>query len=166
MANDLKQTGKFLSLILRRDPAKIGLTLDANGWASVDDLLTKVPPEFGLTRERLAELVEKNEKKRYVFSDDGTRIRANQGHSTQVDLGLAPAQPASVLRFRDVPDAKICAFYFNAIRKSRAKSGHKRDNIIKKSDIKKIGFKSFFLNRHFSNVSRQPFVRSHRDKII
>jgi len=97
MTLDLKSTGKFLSLILRHDPAKIGLTLDPQGWAAVDDLLAKVPAKFGLTRDRLSELVETNDKKRYAFSEDGTRIRASQGHSTQVDLGLTPIEPPTTL---------------------------------------------------------------------
>lgn len=85
---------KFLSRVLRHDPASIGVTLDAQGWADVDALLegarrAGVP----LTREALERVVAENDKQRYALSDDGRRIRANQGHSIPVDLGLEPVAP-------------------------------------------------------------------------
>jgi len=97
MTKDLKRTSKFLSLILRHDPAKIGLSLAPQGWASVEDLLTKTPEHFGLTRERLDELVTTNDKQRFAISEDGERIRANQGHSTKVDLALEAIEPPETL---------------------------------------------------------------------
>ena len=97
MTKDFKSASKFLSLILRHDPGKIGLTLDPQGWASVDDLLTKIPKKFDLTHERLGELVATNDKQRFALSEDGQHIRANQGHSTQVDLALTPIEPPETL---------------------------------------------------------------------
>ena len=97
MSQDLKTSSKFLSLILRHDPGKIGLTLDPQGWADVEELLAKVPAKFGLTRERLNELVPTNDKQRFAISEGGERIRANQGHSTKVDLALAPIEPPETL---------------------------------------------------------------------
>ena len=91
-------TSKFLSLILRHQPEKIGLSLDANGWASIDDLLrlsaAKGKP---LTRALIEKVVETNDKQRFVFNEDRSMIRANQGHSVSVDLGLAPVTPPPVL---------------------------------------------------------------------
>jgi len=90
---DLKKTGKFLSLILRHDPAMIGLTLDRGGWANVDELIKKIDISSGV----LNEIVESNNKKRYSFNENKTKIRANQGHSIQVDLGLDSVEPPELL---------------------------------------------------------------------
>lgn len=89
----LTRTSKFLSLILRHDPAKIGLTLDPQGWANVDDLLKKMDISSGV----LNAIVESNNKKRYSFNENKTKIRANQGHSIDIDLGLEPIEPPSIL---------------------------------------------------------------------
>jgi putative RNA 2'-phosphotransferase len=92
----LTQHSKLLSLVLRHQPEAIGITLDENGWANVDELLAKTK-ERGLTLELLQRVVAENDKKRFSFSDDGTRIRANQGHSLEVDLQLEPMTPPEVL---------------------------------------------------------------------
>ena len=88
---------KFFSLVLRHDPGKIGLTLDDNGWAEVDALLAKAPAKLNLTRALLLEVVETNDKQRFALSEDGTRIRASQGHSVAVDLRLTPMEPPETL---------------------------------------------------------------------
>lgn len=80
---------KHLSLVLRHDPASVGLTLDAAGWVEVDKLL----PAMKFTREQLDEVVNENNKKRFEFSPDGTKIRASQGHSVEVDLGYEEKAP-------------------------------------------------------------------------
>jgi putative RNA 2'-phosphotransferase len=95
---DLVRTSKFLSLVLRHQPEAIGLTLDDNGWADVDELI-RLANESGhvLTRTLLERVVAENDKKRFAFSDDGRRIRASQGHSVAVDLALPPVEPPEVL---------------------------------------------------------------------
>lgn len=90
-----KDHSRFLSLVLRHDPGRIGLVLDAQGWVAVADLLARLP--FALTRADLDRLVQGNEKQRFAFSADGQRIRANQGHSVEVDLALPEAAPPPVL---------------------------------------------------------------------
>jgi putative RNA 2'-phosphotransferase len=90
----LVRVSKFLSLVLRHQPDRIGLRLDDAGWADVSELLEKArQADLPLTRELLVEVVEKNDKKRFALSDDGRSIRASQGHSIAVDLGLAPVSP-------------------------------------------------------------------------
>ena len=84
---------KFLSLILRHDPAKIGVVLDQNGWADVEELCKKMP----ITLDILKEIVHTDSKGRYSFSNDGKMIRANQGHSIDVDVGLVEKRPPDVL---------------------------------------------------------------------
>ena len=94
----MKQASKFLSLVLRHDPGQIGLVLDPRGWVDVDDLLAALAgTDNAMTRETLFEIVATSDKKRFSLSDDGTRIRAAQGHSVPVDLGLAPVTPPAVL---------------------------------------------------------------------
>ena len=89
---------KFLSLILRHKPQTIGLYLDKHGWANVQELITKANAHsVSLTMENLKGIVENNDKKRFQLSEDGTHIRANQGHSIEVDLQLKKAEPPQIL---------------------------------------------------------------------
>lgn len=89
---------KFLSLVLRHEPAKAGLTLDSAGWVSVDDLLRGCAAAgVACTREELEAVVAQNDKQRFAFSPDRRRIRASQGHSVKVDLDYTPTVPPEVL---------------------------------------------------------------------
>ena len=89
---------KFLSLVLRHQPELIGLTLDENGWVSVEELLKQIQTKgYHLSSRQLKELVDANDKKRFVFSEDGQWIRAAQGHSITVDLQLKLATPPTQL---------------------------------------------------------------------
>ena len=89
---------KFLSLVLRHQPETIGITLDSAGWIAVEDLLAALA-EHGraLTRSDLEEIVRTSDKQRFALCPDGHRIRANQGHSIEVELGHAPAVPPELL---------------------------------------------------------------------
>ena len=92
MKKELIKKSKFLSLILRHDPGCIGLHLDSNGWADIDELLSKT----NITREELFEIVATNEKKRFAI--EGNKIRASQGHSIQsIELGLSSVVPPDTL---------------------------------------------------------------------
>lgn len=98
MDAQLTRISKFLSLILRHNPDKIGLQLDQAGWADVRELLTKAAHHGVIFDETtLHEVVANNSKQRFALSDDGQRIRANQGHSIDVDLELVPQTPPAVL---------------------------------------------------------------------
>ncbi len=98
MSKSLVKQSKFLSLILRHNPGVVGLTLDDGGWVSVEELLNALKThQKEMSRERLLEIVETNEKRRFVLSDDHSRIRAAQGHSIGVDLGLSPITPPDIL---------------------------------------------------------------------
>lgn len=98
MNPDVVKVSKFLSYVLRHEPHAIGLGLDANGWARVDELIAKATAAgTPIDVESIRLAVETNDKRRFAFSDDGTRIRANQGHSIGVDLGLVPQTPPDVL---------------------------------------------------------------------
>ena len=89
---------KFLSLLLRHRPEKAGLSLDPAGWVAVDDLLAGLARTgWSITRQDLGALVKQDGKQRYTFSDDGDSIRANQGHSIPVALGLVSRTPPDTL---------------------------------------------------------------------
>jgi len=98
MSKKNKNTSKFLSYVLRHNPEKLGITLDENGWTSVAILLEKINVEpYSLSMDELEEIVATNTKKRFAFNDDQTKIRANQGHSVAIDLGIASKQPPEFL---------------------------------------------------------------------
>ncbi|MCK5855326.1 MAG: RNA 2'-phosphotransferase [Sulfurovaceae bacterium] len=91
---DLRKVSKFLSFILRHNPQSIGLTLDSHGWADVGELIAK-SKEIKLNKKMIDEVVKNDSKQRYVVEDN--RIRANQGHSITIDLGLKAIVPPDVL---------------------------------------------------------------------
>lgn len=94
---DSKTTiSKLLSLALRHDPAALGLALDHAGWADVDAVLRALSDRgMAVTREELAEIVRTSDKQRFALGEhEGrARIRANQGHSVDVELGLTAREP-------------------------------------------------------------------------
>lgn len=90
----IKKTSKFLSYILRHNPDKLGLILDEQGWVSVEELLTKLN---NVSMEQLEYVVANNNKKRFAFNEDKTKIRANQGHSIKIDLAYSPIEPPEFL---------------------------------------------------------------------
>ena len=90
------KVSKYLSKHLRHQPERIGLTLDEAGWVEIDTLIAAAGAHgFRFTRDELDQVVATNDKRR--FAVEGTRIRASQGHSVEVDLGLAPAAPPAYL---------------------------------------------------------------------
>jgi putative RNA 2'-phosphotransferase len=98
MSMDRVKLSKFLSLVLRHNPETIGLGLDAQGWAKIDELIKKAGAAGRkFRREDLLHVVATNDKRRFSLSEDGLRIRAAQGHSIAVDLGLPPREPPQVL---------------------------------------------------------------------
>lgn len=89
---------RFLSLVLRHDPARIGITLAPDGWVEVDALLSALTRRGrALSRDELTAIVIANDKQRFAFDETGKRIRASQGHSVTVDLGYSPLQPPEYL---------------------------------------------------------------------
>jgi putative RNA 2'-phosphotransferase len=93
-----KRTSKFLSLLLRHKPEKIGITLEKGGWADVETLLNQLS-KYGLaiSHNDLDRVVEKNNKQRFSYNDDKRKIRANQGHSIDVGMTFEDKMPPPVL---------------------------------------------------------------------
>lgn len=93
--NKNKLISKHLSYILRHRPDSIGIELDTAGWVDIDLLISKSPKISN--REDVAFVVANNDKQRFVISEDGQKIRANQGHSVSIDLGLKSSLPPDIL---------------------------------------------------------------------
>jgi putative RNA 2'-phosphotransferase len=98
MEKQLKHISKLLSLVLRHQPEAIGISLNENGWADVPELIKKINAtgntiDFAL----LQTVVDTNDKKRFIFNEDKTMIRANQGHSIEVELDLKEVAPPDFL---------------------------------------------------------------------
>ncbi len=99
MANSREtKISKFLSLVLRHRPDQIGIQLDEQGYVDVDTLLAALAKHgTEASHEEIASVVAHSDKQRFAFSADGTRIRANQGHSVDVELGYLPSTPPPIL---------------------------------------------------------------------
>jgi len=97
-SRQLRLLSKKLSYILRHQPQSIGLKLDEYGWANVEELLQNLQAQqTTVTWEALQEVVSKNNKKRFAFNGDKTKIRASQGHSIPIKLGYEPLEPPEIL---------------------------------------------------------------------
>lgn len=125
-----KKTSKFLSYVLRHHPELINLNLDENGWANVDELITKSKRDSyqGLTIEDLNEIVETNDKKRFIFNEDKTRIRANQGHSIDINLALIPQKPPEFL-YHGTAQSNIDSIFEKGIEKRNRQHVHLSQDI-------------------------------------
>lgn len=95
---EIRRASKFLSLVLRHKPETIGLTLDQNGWANIEELIQKMNENgFAISNDLLTQVVDTNDKQRFAFNSSRTSIRANQGHSLQVDVELKEHVPPDFL---------------------------------------------------------------------
>src|SRR5215218_3951351 len=98
MDAQLTRISKFMSLVLRHQPQKYGLTLDEHGWAEIDQLIAAAKrANLRLTQPMLEQIVADNDKQRFAISEDGRSVRASQGHSIEVDLELTPLVPPAQL---------------------------------------------------------------------
>lgn len=95
---NITHISKFLSLVLRHKPEEIGIVMEASGWVNVDELIEKsIAKGIALDFDTLEEAVVTNDKQRFAFNDDHTKIRANQRHSVTVDLDLNALEPLEYL---------------------------------------------------------------------
>ena len=98
MKNNDSKISKYISLILRHKPEEIGLKLDEHGYLRVLDLIEGINKSYeGFSMDDLERIVREDSKGRYSFNEDKSKIRANQGHSIKVDLGLEEIKPPKVL---------------------------------------------------------------------
>ena len=98
MSKNIKKLSRFMSLILRHKPQVIKAELDEGGWLDVETLMAGMNAKgHRIDRATLDEVVRTNDKQRFAFSEDGTRIRANQGHSIEVAVEMESKAPPTVL---------------------------------------------------------------------
>ncbi len=120
----LVHVSKFLSKQLRHQPEALGLVLEPGGWVFVDDLLAGCDEAgFRISADELAEVARRNDKQRFSFDETGTKIRANQGHSTAVDLQLTPQQPPALL-FHGTPEQFVAIILREGLQKMRRHHVH------------------------------------------
>ncbi len=93
-----KNRSKFLSLLLRHQPELLHLEIEEGGWTNTKILIEKINQKNDtFTFQQLEEIVENDDKQRFGFNEDKTKIRANQGHSTKVEMNYQPKTPPPVL---------------------------------------------------------------------
>jgi putative RNA 2'-phosphotransferase len=113
----LVRISKYLSKYLRHEPEALGLTLAPGGWVEVEALLAGAAANgFPISWDELEEVVVRNDKQRFSFDVSGERIRANQGHSTPVDLQLEPREPPPIL-YHGAPERAIVDILAGSLQK-------------------------------------------------
>ena len=170
---DMTSKSKFLALVLRHSPQEIDIKLDANGWADVKELIEKMNSHASdITLAEMRHIVATDNKKRYSFSEDQLKIRANQGHSIKVDVGLREAVPPMYLyhgtadRFCEVIDGEglkkmsrlhvhLSTDYQTAV---KVGSRHGRTVVYKvfAKDMHNAGFKFFLSENNVWLTDRVP----------
>lgn len=115
---------KFISLILRHNPGVICIKLDENGWTNVKELIDKSKAKGKLFDfEDLKYIVKNNDKQRYSFNNDYTKIRANQGHSITVNLELAAQKPPEIL-YHGTAERNLASILKNGLLKQNRQHVH------------------------------------------
>ncbi len=152
MKTNIKRVSKLMSLILRHQPDVIGVKLDENGWLGVDELIQGINRKgINFDFEQLQVVVDQNDKKRFTFNDDQTKIRANQGHSVKVDVELKASTPPDVLfhgtveRFMDsiremglIPKSRLHVHLSADLETAQKVGGRRGKPVILKIDTKSM----------------------------
>jgi putative RNA 2'-phosphotransferase len=124
MDKRLITVSKHLAKYLRHSPHELGLTLQPGGWVPVDDLLAASEAHgFPISYDELVECVEANDKQRFAFDDTGDLIRANQGHSVDIDLKLEPQAPPDSL-YHGTVERSLPSILEQGLVKGRRHHGH------------------------------------------
>jgi putative RNA 2'-phosphotransferase len=119
-----KDISKFLSLVLRHQPQVAGITLDEAGWTEVNELLQKMQQKgMDVDMEQLTQIVQNNDKQRFAFNADRSKIRASQGHSVSIELGLQPVQPPEIL-YHGTAQANLTSILKDGIQKRSRQHVH------------------------------------------
>jgi putative RNA 2'-phosphotransferase len=129
MKDELKHISKILSLVLRHQPEYLNIKLDKSGWADVAEIMDAMNRKGIVVNQTIIEeVVTLNDKQRFVLNEDHSRIRANQGHSVEVDLELKPVAPPDVL-FHGTTDIFLDSIYSTGLQKQNRHHVHLSENI-------------------------------------
>jgi putative RNA 2'-phosphotransferase len=124
MSARLVTVSKFISKYLRHEPEALGLVLEPGGWVFVDDLLEGAAEAgFSMSRAELEQVVAESDKQRFSFDEMGEKIRANQGHSTAVDLQLPDAVPPATL-YHGTPEKFVALILAEGLKKMKRHDVH------------------------------------------
>jgi len=130
-----ENNSKFLSLVLRHKPETIKIKLDKNGWVNVDELLVQLKlHNKEISMSQLTDIVTFNDKKRFEFNEDGTKIRASQGHSIKVDLQLKAERPPDKL-YHGTVDKFINNIMSSGLQKMNRHAVHLSENITTATNV-------------------------------
>ncbi|GAB3923292.1 RNA 2'-phosphotransferase [Mucilaginibacter myungsuensis] len=152
-----KGISKFMSYVLRHRPEVIGLQLDENGWADVAELITKAnanATEWStpITIDIVKHIVDTNDKKRFAFNEDGTKIRASQGHSVEVDLAYESQTPPEVL-YHGTATKFLDAILIGRLTKQSRQHVHMSENIETMLEVAKRHGKPVLLKIHAAEMA-------------
>ena len=158
MGKQLKQVSKFMSLVLRHKPETIGLQLDENGWANVQELVDKMNATgAAATIELINTIVETNDKKRFAFNEDKTMIRANQGHSIEVEMNLKEVQPPEFL-YHGTVEKFIDNICMEGLKKMERQHVHLINNIATAANVGNRRGKAIILTIDAAKMHGDGFV--------
>lgn len=167
-------TSKYLSLILRHKPETIGIRLDKQGWANVNELIAGIARMHEFNMDILEEIVRTDDKQRYSFNEDKTLIRANQGHSVLVDVELEEMEPpvelwhgtgekfvTSIDRQGLIPKSRLYV-HLSKDKETAVKVGKRHGNpilyIVKSGEMYRDGYR-FYLSKNGVWLTRQVPVK-------
>lgn len=150
-----QKVSKYLSLILRHKPETIGIKLDQNGWVDVEELIQKMKIEINM--QVLEDVVVTNDKKRFAFNEDKTKIRANQGHSIMVDLDLKRVTPPEFL-YHGTTEKFIKSIRREGLRKQNRRYVHLSSNKQTAISVGKRHGKPIILKINTKNMSEKGYL--------
>jgi len=153
-----KAISKYLSYILRHDPADAGIVLDKNGWTNVDALIEQVRIKFPeLDMPALEYVVATNSKQRFAFNEDKTMIRANQGHSIDVELNLLASEPPTVL-FHGTAKENVRSIMTEGLKKQDRHHVHLSENVTTALQVGSRHGKACVLKIHSGKMHADGYV--------
>jgi putative RNA 2'-phosphotransferase len=155
---EINSISKFLSLVLRHQPEFIGLTLNDEGWANVDDLL-RLSAQHGqiITKDILNVVVDTNNKKRFAFSDDRQFIRASQGHSIEVSLGYQTQTPPEIL-YHGTAIQSVHSIFATGLHKQKRQHVHLSADIETATKVGQRHGKPAILEVYTGDMFRQGYL--------
>jgi putative RNA 2'-phosphotransferase len=154
---EINNLSKFLSLILRHKPETIGIELDENGWVNTNILLEKSNQyNHKIDFETLKIIVETNNKKRFSFSDNFEKIRANQGHSLDIELGYLPTKPPRIL-YHGTAEKNVNSILLHGLDKQNRHHVHLSQDIETAINVGKRHGKPFVFEIHSEKMYNDKF---------